>query len=116
MAEIQTKKPFHNLNIAAGESVESEAYNLAEMRPEGRFAFQYTRNLGAGGLLKVTYLVSINGQEYDEEPDAYPVVEETEDSATGYEEMRPRIAGFLKLKATAAGGNIDNLNGWMAVQ
>lgn len=115
MAEIQTKKPFHNLNLSAGVPVKSEPYNLAEMRTSGRFAFQYTKNQG-GGLLKITHEVSINGVKYYAEAGAYPAIEETVDDADGYGEIRPKLSGYVILVAESVGGDITNLNGWMAVQ
>ena len=115
MPAIRPKQLFKNLNITSGQSVDSEAVNLIEIRPEGNFGFQYTKNTG-GGKLKVTLLVSINGTTYKELAEIPPVVEETTDDADGFGTPRPPIVSYVKFRATAVGGNITNLNGWAAIQ
>lgn len=115
MAAIRQKQLFKNLNISTGQSSDSEAINLIEIRPEGNFGFQYTKNIG-GGKLKVTLLVSINGTTYNESNDIPPVVEETTDDADGLGTPRPPIVTYVKFRAYAVGGAITNLNGWAAIQ
>lgn len=115
MAAIRPKQLFKNLNISAGQSKDSEAINLLEIRPEGNFGFQYTKSTG-GGMLKVTLLVSINGETYRELPEIPPVVEETTDDADGFGTPRPPIVSYVKFRAYAVGGDITNLNGWAAIQ
>lgn len=115
MGELQTKKPFVNLDIPSGQYKDSEAYNLKEIRPVGNFGFQYTKDTG-GGLLKITLLVSVNGVDFEESSSIAPVIEESSDLASGYGAPRPPIASYIKFRAYAVGGAISVLNGWVVIQ
>lgn len=115
MAEIKIKQPFKALDLSADTPKESEAYNQIEVRPDGRYAVEYTKSTG-GGMLKLTYLVSVTGERFHEPPGGYEIVDESSDLAEGVGELRPAMWPYIKIVAEAVGGPIDNLNVWVAIQ
>jgi len=115
MAGIRVVEVLSGVSILSGESVVVEAVNQVEAQPDGRYAVQYSKTLGVGKL-KVTYQVSVNGEDFYTPDGAYAVIEESASAAGGLGELRPPMAPYIKLKVEAVGGDIDNLNLWMAIQ